>query len=75
MEKLRLWVGALRAMNIKVGSSMVIGAVNATIKGTPLADRFKHGEARYDWYRNFKRACAFPKQSKPKRIELSRAKW
>mmetsp|Transcript_6048 Transcript_6048/g.15840 ORF Transcript_6048/g.15840 Transcript_6048/m.15840 type:complete len:348 (+) Transcript_6048:115-1158(+) len=75
IEKLRNWVGALRAMNIKVGSSMVLGAVNVTVKGHPIADQFKHGEARRDWYKRFKRMCAFPKQVKPKRIELSRAKW
>eukprot|EP00966_Prymnesium_polylepis_P033763 784896-Prymnesium_polylepis.1 len=54
---------------------MVLGAVNVTIKDSPFAARFKHGAAGQDWYYAFKRMCGFPKQIKPKRIELARAKW
>jgi hypothetical protein len=75
LEKLRVFVRALRAMNIKVGRSLVLGTVNLMILGTNVTEKFKEKEARDGWYKSWKRMNGFRKEASIKRIELSRAKW
>ena len=61
-------------MYIKVGRSLVLGVIYVLIKDTPISEKFKYGEARRSFWTSFKRSQKFPKQCKPKRIELARAK-
>ena len=65
VERLRTWVFCLRALNIKVGRSMVVGAVNQMIKDTPIAEKFKRSAAGKGWYSSWKRAMKFPRQATP----------
>ena len=75
IEKLHDWVAALRAMRIKVGRSLVVGTVKVMVKGTELEEKFADDELASNWYKSFKVTAGFRKDSKPNRIELSRAKW
>ena len=64
----------LREMRIPIFQCMVLNYANQLIKGTAVAEQFKHGEVRRVWYYNWLSWCKRLKTGNIRPLEMSRAK-
>ena len=65
------FVQKLRALNLKAGKSLIVGAANHLIKGTELADLFKDKHVTYAWYYSFRNRYGI-KMKNQVRLEMDR---
>ena len=68
------YVQTLRALKLKAGKTLLVGAANYLIRDTDIADRFKHREVRQGWYYAFRRRWGI-KVKNQTRLEMDRARW
>ena len=68
------FVQKLRALNLKAGKSLIVGAANHLIKGTELADLFKDKQVTYAWYYSFRNRYGI-KMKNQVRLEMDRKRW
>ena len=72
--ELAKYVQTLRALKLKAGKSLMIGAANFLIRETSYAELFKSKEVRYGWYYSFRQRWGI-KVKNQTRLEMDRARW
>ena len=74
-NRLELLCLVLREMRIPIFQSMVLNYANALVKGTELAELYKHKEIRRHWYYHWLGRCKRLKTGNIRPLEVTRAKW
>ena len=74
-NRLEMLCLVMREMRVPIFQSMILNYANALVRGTEMAELFKHHEVRRHWYYHWLGRCKRLKTGNIRPLEVTRAKW